>query len=196
MKHLRKIQVSDGNYKQLSQQELLQKLSDIGISITAQTLRNWEQKDLISPAFRTGVKKEHGLRVAYTGINIAEAFAVWVLTKNIGIVEGLIGKYTLRQVRIARYMFLKLKIPMACELSVHQNYCDIKTPDREIEELIKDLPDIKIDRDGKWHFDIKIDNKIKDTEKKISVINLLTIYSSLFFEGLFIVNDWESCVGT
>ena len=42
----------------------------------------------------------------------------------------------------------------------------------------------------------KIDNKIKDTEKKVSIINLLTIYSSLFFEGLSIVNDWEACVGT
>ena len=82
------------------------------------------------------------------------------------------------------------------KLPVRQNYCDIKTTDREIEELIKDLPDIKIDRDGKWHFDIKIDNKIKDTEKKVSIINLLMIYSSLFFEGLSIVNDWEACVGT
>ena len=196
MKHLQKIGNYSNNCRQLSQQELLQKLSDIGISITSQTLRNWEQKDLISPAFRTGIKKEHGLRVAYTEINFAEAFAVWVSTKNIGVVEGLIGKYTLRQVRIARYMFRKLKIPMAYELPVHRNYCDIETPDKEIEELIKDLPDIKIDRDGKWHFDIKINNKIKDTEKKISVINLLTIYSSLFFEGLSIVNDWEACVGT
>lgn len=196
MKHLQKIGNYSNNCRQLSQQELLQKLFDIGISITSQTLRNWEQKDLISPAFRTGIKKEHGLRVAYTEVNFAEAFAVWVLTKNIGVVEGLIGKYTLGQVRTARYMFRRLKIPMAYELPAHQNYCDIKTPDKEIEELIKDLPDIKIDRDGKWHFDIKINNKIKDTEKKISVINLLTIYSSLFFEGLSIVNDWEACVGT
>lgn len=196
MKHLQRIDNYGNSYRQLSQQELLQKLSDIGISITAQTLRNWEKKDLISPAFRTGIKKERGLCVAYTEINIAEAFAVWVSTKNIGVVEGLLGKYNLRQVGIARYMFRKLKIPIAYELPVHKNYCDIKTPDREIEELIKDLPDIKINRDGKWHFDIKVDDKIEDIEKKISVINVLTIYSSLFFEGLSIVNDWEACVGT
>lgn len=196
MKHLRKIQVSDGNYELLSQQELLRKLSDIGISITAQTLRNWEQRGLISPAARIGLKKRRGLRVIYTEINIAEAFAVWCLTHPINVDESLLPRYSLRQIEIARYMFLKLKVPITYETIVLEDYYKIQNYDKEAEELIKELPHIKVSEDSKWHFDIKIDDEIDNIRRKLFIIDLLTAYSSFFFEGLFIVNDWEACVGT
>lgn len=196
MRHLKKVSNYDNGFEQMSQQELLQKLSDLGISVTSQTLRNWELIGLISVPARTGLKGKRGLRVIYNAINIVEAFIIWTLTHCNDINDPTMSRCSLKQIKIARYMFLKLKISVKGERILPQDYYKIEDQDEEIENLIADCLDIKVNKNGECQVNVNLNGNINSVQKRLFISNLLITYVSLFFEGLLIVNDWEACVGT
>lgn len=95
----------------ISQERFLQELKQVaGIDITAQTLRNWERHNLITPPDRKihSDKRRAGRSAEYYRSALAEAYAVYKLTK-----EGLtlpqdqipLPKFSLTHVAIARAVF-------------------------------------------------------------------------------------------
>lgn len=93
-----------------SQEGFLNKLSAVDIKITAETLRNWERKGLITPPRRSGQSK--GRRVEYSDYALAETFAVYNLTGaqlsfQISELNLSVPKFTLAQLAVARNVLLK-----------------------------------------------------------------------------------------
>jgi len=89
----------------LPQPELLLRLADHNISITSQTLRNWEKNALIIPPKRGG--KRGGRTSDYCEFVLAEAFAVYTLTQaeiplHISGTEVQLPKFSLLHLSIAR----------------------------------------------------------------------------------------------
>lgn len=97
----------------ISQERFLKELKQVAeIDITAQTLRNWERHNLITPPDRKihSEDRRAGRSAEYYRSALAEAYAVYKLTKE-GLTlpqdQMLLPKFSLVHVAIAREVFYK-----------------------------------------------------------------------------------------
>ena len=169
--------LNDTLYSLLSQQEFLKRLSDNSINITSQTLRNWEQRNLLTPQLRSGLPGKKGLRIAYSEFALAEAFAVYSLTNSKLSFEllsnyVLFPKYSLLHVEMARRAFCKSGYAIPNFPKPPEGSYTIRYPSQE--ELFKALPPFSfIFENGKWQ--VTLPQAMSSTE----------LAKYLFFQGLY-----------
>ena len=171
--------LSGFSYSLISQQQFLKRLSDNNINITSQTLRNWEQHNLLTPQSRSGQLEKRGLRVAYSEFSLAEAFAVYNLTnakltfETIG-KEVLFPKYSLLHVEMARRAFCESRYIIPNFPKPPEGTYIIRYHNPSQEELFKTLPPFSfIFENGQWQV----------TMPQVMSSNELAEY--LFFQGLY-----------
>ena len=178
--------LNDDSYSLLSQQEFLKRLADRGINITSQTLRNWEQHNLLTPQSRSGQPEKKGLRVSYSEFALAEAFAIYSLS-NSKLSFELVGydvpfpKYSLLHIEMARRAFCKAgytvpNFPKPPTSSYSVRYLNLSQ-----EELFKALPPFSfIFENGQWQ--VTMTQAMSSTE----------LVKYLFFQGLY--SAWLSAL--
>lgn len=76
----REVENPFGDYKELLQPELMERLAEAGIKVTTQTLRNWERSGLIIPPRREGGRG--GKKSLYCEYVLAECYAANMLLQE------------------------------------------------------------------------------------------------------------------
>ena len=170
------------SYSLISQQNFIKRLAGEGINITAQTLRAWEQHNLITPPNRSGQPEKKGLRVNYCEFALAEGFAVSKLansTLSFKCVDTDVTfpKYSLLHLEMARRAFLSARytipnFPKPPEITYKIMY-------QHHEELFKDLPTPSFKFDGlRWQLTM---SKEMTGDELAKYLFFQSLYSSWFF---------------
>ena len=96
-------QENSSQYDQITQSELLNRLEAVGISVTPQTIRNWEKARLIIPPYRSG---QRGGRITeYSEFVLAEVYAIYHLMQGYVIVDNFpLPKLTMMHLALARQL--------------------------------------------------------------------------------------------
>ena len=178
--------LNDDSYPLLSQQAFLKRLSDCGINITSQTLRNWEQHNLLTPQSRSGQPEKKGLRVSYSEFALAEAFAVYSLSNSklsFELVDNDVPfpKYSLLHVEMARRAFCKAGYTIPNFPKPPKSSYTVRYLNSGQEELFKALPPFSFSfENGQWQ--VTMSQGMSSTE----------LAKYLFFQGLY--SAWLSAL--
>lgn len=180
MKHLERNQVETNlRYDLLSQQEILNRLKNADIDITTQSLRNWELRNLITPAYRTGIKKYRGLRVLYNEFSLAESLAVYYMNTTRHFddeVMSKIPKYSLSQIEIARQQFCKEHYTIAGYPEPDAITYDIIYESQNTEQYLP--TEVALTENNTWDMKTEINGTLYDVMAKSN-------YDALFITWMF-----------
>ena len=171
--------LNDYAYSLLPQRAFLQRLSDCGIIITSQTLRNWEQNNLLTPQLRSGQPEKRGLRVAYSEFALAEAFTVYSLSNSklsFNLADNYVPfpKYSLLHIEMARRAFCESRCTIPNFPKPPESSYTIRYRNPLHEELFKALPPFNF--------------IFKKEHWKVTIPQIMScdeIAKCLFFQGLY-----------
>ena len=144
---------SQPTYRWISQQAFLDKLKNVGIDITSQTLRNWDKLNLITHPRKPDRQKSKELRVEYCEFALAEAFAVFQLTKaqvyvDVADTNVFLPKFSLLHMEIARLIFCKSYGFVHGFIKPPEDTYRVYYEDAEALHLLNDLPPVSFNFKG------------------------------------------------
>jgi len=180
MKRLEKNRIqADLRYDLLSQQDILNRLKSVGIYMTDQSLRNWESRNLITPAYRTGIKEYHGLRVLYSQFSLAESLAVYYMSTIRHFDDEIMSKvprYSLSQIETARQQFCKEHYTVAGYPEPDAITYNIAYKPQNTEQYFP--TEIALTENNTWDMKTEISGTLQDIMVKSS-------YDALFITWMF-----------
>lgn len=173
---------SNDRYGAISQRDFLDMLKTRDICVTSQTLRNWESKGVISPAYRTGLEQYRGLHTIYNEFALAESFATYVMS-NVNHRNGIslsFPEYSLSQIAAARRQFCSERRtvrgypePDKITYTSFQEQDNVQCADMEIQLL----------KHNRYHVSIDASGTLEDIVSEVSQSTAFIVWLFLLQKG-------------